>query len=278
MSKIHRFIPNAVPACALAFLVLGPVGCTNPHTPAGHEGYVYEDPRVLGQGGFRGTVHGPGNYGLSLFRNRVVNVDTRPSTYSEEFQILVKDDLNVQFRVHAVMSVDPQKTRDVVENYGGGDWYPRYIKEPYRTIVRQAAQEYTSLELKAERETIASLIETKLVAYLDDTPFQIERLAVGNIDYPQVVSKAVEKKLAAAQLLEEKSTQREIAQRDAEIRVEEAKGIAEAQKIINATLTANYLQHEAIEAQRLMANSPNHTTVYIPVGSNGLPLVHEPGN
>ncbi|MBW2189891.1 MAG: hypothetical protein JRG93_09950, partial [Deltaproteobacteria bacterium] len=49
---------------------------------------------------------------------------------------------------------------------------------------------------------------------------------------------------------------------------------AEAQKIINATLTPNYLQHEAIQAQRTMANAPNHTTVYIPVGTNGLPLVH----
>lgn len=62
--------------------------------------------------------------------------------------------------------------------------------------------------------------------------------------------------------------------RDAEIRIEKAKGIAEAQKIINETLTAKYLQHEAIDAQRLIANSPNHMTVYIPVGPNGLPLVH----
>ena len=64
--------------------------------------------------------------------------------------------------------------------------------------------------------------------------------------------------------------------RDAEIRIEEAKGIAEAQRIINATLTPNYLQHEAIGAQLEMASSPNHTTVYIPVGNNGLPLVHTP--
>jgi hypothetical protein len=59
----------------------------------------------------------------------------------------------------------------------------------------------------------------------------------------------------------------------AQIRVEEAKGIAEAQKLINATLTDQYLQHEAIEAQRGMANSPNHTQIYIPVGNNGIPLV-----
>ena len=97
---------------------------------------------------------------------------------------------------------------------------------------------------------------------------------VGNIDYPEIVAKAVEKKLAAKQLLEEKETQKQIAQRDAEIRIEEAKGIAEAQKIINATLTPNYLQHESVQAQLKMAESPNHTTVYIPVGSNGIPLVY----
>ena len=59
----------------------------------------------------------------------------------------------------------------------------------------------------------------------------------------------------------------------AEIKVAEANGIAEAQKIINATLTDRYLQHEAIQAQEKMADSPNHTTIYIPVGNNGIPIV-----
>ncbi len=251
-------------------------GCTNPHTPAGHEGYVFEDPRIIGEGGFRGAVGGPGNYGISAFRNRVINVDTRPTTYTEEFSILVKDDLNVAFRVHAVLRVEQGQVQAVVERFGAGNWYVRFLREPFRTIVRESVKEYTSRELKAERETIAKKIEAAVDSYLEKTPFEVVRLAVGNIDYPPVVSQAVEKKLAAKQLLEEKETQKEIAQRDAEIRIEEAKGIAEAQKIINETLTANYLQHEAIQAQRTMANAPNHTTVYIPVGPNGLPLVHTP--
>lgn len=65
----------------------------------------------------------------------------------------------------------------------------------------------------------------------------------------------------------------QVEQQKADIRVVEAKGIAEAQRIINATLTDKYLQHEAISAQGQLANSPNHTTVYIPSGQNGIPLV-----
>lgn len=46
------------------FLVLAalfPCGCTNPNTPAGEEGYVYEDPRIWGTGGFQGVMTGPAN-------------------------------------------------------------------------------------------------------------------------------------------------------------------------------------------------------------------------
>jgi hypothetical protein len=66
----------------------------------------------------------------------------------------------------------------------------------------------------------------------------------------------------------------QVEKQKADIRVQEALGISEAQKIINATLTNQYLQHEAIQAQEKMANSPNHTTIYIPSGNNGIPIIN----
>jgi len=258
--------------------VIGLTSCTNPHSPAGNEGYVFEDPRIFGKGGFRGIVEGPGNYGVSLWRNQVINIDIRPATYTEQFKILAKDDLNVSFNFHAVISVTKGKVVDVVENFGGENWYARFIKEPFRTFVRDAVQEYTSRDIKASRDVIAQEVEGRLAAHLKTSPFNLVSLVVGDINYPDIVAQAVEKKLAAQQLLEEKSVQKEIAQKDAEIKVEEAKGIAEAQRIINQTLTTNYLQHEAIKAQERMAGSPNHTTVYIPVGPNGIPVVYTPKN
>ena len=65
----------------------------------------------------------------------------------------------------------------------------------------------------------------------------------------------------------------QVEKQKAQIRIVDAQGIAESQRIINATLTDRYLQHEAIQAQLQMANSPNHTTIYIPSGNNGIPLV-----
>ena len=65
----------------------------------------------------------------------------------------------------------------------------------------------------------------------------------------------------------------QVERQKAQIRIVDAEGIARSQQIINATLTDRYLQHEAIQAQLQMANSPNHTTIYIPSGNNGIPLV-----
>ena len=254
------------------FLFLAIFG-TNPNTPAGHEGYVYEKPRIFGTGGFRGELKGPSNYGISLWRNEVTNVDFRPKTYPEDFKILAKDELNISFRFQSIIKVTPGTIRTVVEDYAGEAFYERYIREPLRAMVRKNVQSLKSREIKEKRKEIAEAVATDLQEHLKGTPFVLVSSVVGNIDYPPVVTQAVEKKLAAQQLLDEKETQREIAKKDAEIRIEEAKGIAEAQKIINTTLTQNYLQHEAIQAQLKMASSPNHTTVYIPSGANGIPLI-----
>ncbi|CAH9049384.1 hypothetical protein PSECIP111854_00017 [Pseudoalteromonas sp. CIP111854] len=86
-------------------LLFAASSCTNPSTPAGHEGYIYEQPRFIGSGGYQGSLVGPSNYGFSLLRNQVVNIDMRPNTYTERFSILANDDLNISFDFHAVLAI-----------------------------------------------------------------------------------------------------------------------------------------------------------------------------
>lgn len=61
----------------------------------------------------------------------------------------------------------------------------------------------------------------------------------------------------------------QVAKQKADIKVQEAYGIAESQKIINGTLTPQYLQHEAIQAQESQSNK----IIYVPSGNQGIPLV-----
>lgn len=66
----------------------------------------------------------------------------------------------------------------------------------------------------------------------------------------------------------------QVERQKAAIRVQDALGIASAQKIINRTLTPQYLQHEAIQAQLTAAENSSHTeTIYVPSGPQGIPLI-----
>lgn len=64
----------------------------------------------------------------------------------------------------------------------------------------------------------------------------------------------------------------EIERKERTKREKQAQGIANAMKIIRGQLSPMYIRHEAIEAQKQMVNSPNHTVVYIPVGPMGVPI------
>jgi uncharacterized protein YpmS len=64
-----------------------------------------------------------------------------------------------------------------------------------------------------------------------------------------------------------------VIQAEADQRYAESVGIRRAQDEVAKTLTALYIQHEAIQAQLKMAGSPNHTVVWAPAGANGVPLV-----
>lgn len=74
-------------------------------------------------------------------------------------------------------------------------------------------------------------------------------------------------------IIEQQEQNIQVEKQKAQIRIVDAEGIAQAQKIISASLTDSYLQYLAIDAQKAMAAGENHTEVYIPVGTNGIPLV-----
>jgi hypothetical protein len=48
---------------------------SNPYSADGHEGYVIDEPHMWGQCAFQSSVQGPGSFGMSLKRLKVVNVD-----------------------------------------------------------------------------------------------------------------------------------------------------------------------------------------------------------
>jgi regulator of protease activity HflC (stomatin/prohibitin superfamily) len=97
---------------------------------------------------------------------------------------------------------------------------------------------------------------------------------VRDIQAPPTVKTAIEDKLAREQQVASERFQTEIIQEKAKQKIEEAKGIAEAQKIINVDLTDRYLMLRYIEA---LQNLPAGALVIAPT-QGGVPLLLNPSN
>jgi regulator of protease activity HflC (stomatin/prohibitin superfamily) len=150
--------------------------------------------------------------------------------------------------------------------------YGHFIREPLRTYARDEVQRRNGLEVKDALIPIGDAVLARIRQYAQNSPFIISSVVVGNVQYPSEVADAVSRKLAATQELQRKDTEIDIERKERTKREVQAQGIANAMQIIRGQLSGMYIQHEAIEAQKAMVGSPNHTVVYIPVGSMGVPV------
>ena len=274
---------------ALGAVAIWLVGARNPFTPAGYVGYLTRG-AVFGKSTFYGVQRGPTSAGRTWLLD-VTNVSITPYTYSEDFTgddaVLSRDNLKIAFRVHTVWRVDQARVPLFMERYSttaserGTERdsdsivkvaYGHFIREPLRTFARDEVQRRNGLEVKDALIPIGDAVLGRIQAYAADSPFVISSVVVGNVQYPAEVADAVSRKLAATQELQRKDTEIEIERKERTKREVQAQGIANAMQIIRGQLSAMYIQHEAIEAQKAMVNSPNHTVVYIPVGPMGVPI------
>ena len=96
---------------------------------------------------------------------------------------------------------------------------------------------------------------------------------------PKEIDDAIKAKLASQQMLAQKDFELQTAQKNAEIQVAEARGVADSQNIIQQKLTPLYVQYEAIKAYEHLAGSPNTTFVIMPTNPNGagMPMILNAG-
>jgi regulator of protease activity HflC (stomatin/prohibitin superfamily) len=274
---------------AIAFLIVWSLGSANPFTPAGYVGYMTKG-AVMGRSHFYGIQRGPTSPGRTWLLD-VTNVSVTPYTYTEDFSreeaVLSRDNLKIAFQVHTVWHVDESRVPLFMDRFSttvGRSTlekepdaivkvaYGNFVREPLRTYARDEVQRRNGLEVKDALIAIGDAVLARIQRYAADSPFVVSSVVVGNVQYPEEVATAVSRKLAATQELQRKDTEIEIERKERTKREVQAQGIANAMQIIRGQLSGMYIQHEAIEAQKLMVNSPNHTVVYIPSGTMGVPL------
>lgn len=287
----------------LTFLVFAVVmiGC-NSRVPPGHVGMKMET------SGVQEEVL-PAGLHPCFGRDRMVVIELAEETTSEEMSILCADDLNFSFDLKVrsklrssdssalanLLAIQGKNINWKVEgDFGSGcttgvlsrDFlYVTYVRPQARSIARDVVSKYQTTEIRENREAIQGEIQTRISKALEGTPMEVTMVAASNFDYPDVITKAVEKRRAREiAIQEEEAKQRmemlraenrqKIAEKMKTVRVAEAEAEAAYNQITGRSLTPEYLQLRQIEAQLKFFGSigANDKVIMVP-SEGGMPMM-----
>ncbi len=162
-----------------------------------------------------------------------------------------------------------------------GVYMPAYglLFREARAAIYEQVSEIDSLQLHKQRESLQTAVLEELQGRLnqsDSGNIIVTRVVVRALNTDPSIEAAIRDAVEAEKRLEAKQVQVEIAKKDAEIEIERAKGIAEANNIINSSLTAEYLQHEVNKALLRFAEGDG-SVVVIPANMQGFEMILDSG-
>jgi regulator of protease activity HflC (stomatin/prohibitin superfamily) len=251
---------------AVVFLLAG-CGTT---IPGGYEGLYWGH-----YSGVDTTVYG-NEFKWAWVWNDVILYDVRWKTESEKVDILSFDDLHMDVEVALRLRPNPNELY-FLHTTIGQQYYPQVVQQQFRSISRSVFAQYRYTDIPKKSLEIQNAILAQLKENLRGKHLDLDAVEIKHVEYPPQVKQAADLKLATEQKLLQKEFELKIAERDATIKIIDARGQQTAQKIIDSTLTPTYLQYRALDIQRALANSGNAAFYFVPVGVNGIPILLETG-
>lgn len=188
----------------------------------------------------------------------------------EKIEAQTSEQLNVALEVSLLFRIESERAPDLYNRIGS----ERQIKSQIvlnavRNGVRDAVATKSINEIfSPDRVEVAADMMRAIQAKAGDR-IQVVQVFVRDVQAPSLVREAIEQRLQREQQVAEERFQTEIIQERATQQIEEAKGIAEAQKIIAAGLTPEYLAFKYIDQ---LSQMPAGSVVYVPT-EGGLPLM-----
>ena len=197
-----------------------------------------------------------------------------PDGSVETIDAQTSEQLNVAMEVSLLYRIDPANAPDLYQRIGQEDQIKsRIVMNSVRNGVRDAVATKSINEIfSPNRRELATEMKQAIQLKAGDR-IEVLDVFVRDVQAPPLVRQAIEEKLQREQQVAAERFQTEIIQERARQKIEEAKGIAEAQKIISAGLTPAYLTFHYIEQ---LATLPAGSVVYVPT-EGGVPLMRQIG-
>ncbi|MEO6346666.1 MAG: prohibitin family protein [Aquaticitalea sp.] len=267
MERLPKFALPAIIAAIVLIILFAKSAVTIGSGEAGvlyktfDEGVVTDQP-PLGEG-----------FHLIAPWNKVFIYEVRQQELFETMKVLSSNGLEIQ--IDASAWYEPvYKDLGHLHQSLGQDYLQRVIQPSIRSAARSVVGRYTPEQLySSKRDAIQDEIfhETKLI--LEKQYVQLNEVLVRDVTLPNTIKDAIERKLRQEQESLEYEFRLVTASKEAEKVIIEAKGKAESNRILSASLTDKILQDKGIDATMKLAESPNSKVIVIGAGDSGLPII-----
>ena len=204
--------------------------------------------------------------------NKLHVYNVRQQEVLEDMAVLSSNGLEISLEVSSWYQ--PQfKDLAKLHQEKGENYLEDVVKPSIRSASRSVIGRYTPEEIySTKRDAIQSEIFEETKKILDKQFIQLNEILVRDITLPPTIKTAIEGKLRQEQESLEYEFKLQKAQKEAQKVKIEAEGKAEANRILNASLSPNILKEKGIEATLELAKSGNSKIIVIG-GSDGMPLI-----
>lgn len=251
----QKFSPSIIKWIVLLVFLAIILKSTFVFVPAGYVGAVYDSGR--------GVLPRSLREGLNViipFWQKVELFDARIQEYTmssvvEEGAVKRDDALDAptsdgqQVKVDATIlfHVDPSKVPEIWKTVGT-DYIDKLVRTISRSQARMVISRYSATAIYSEKRQEAEKIMTREISdLLRKNNIIVDKVLLRAVNFSPEYSQAIEQKVIAEQRVKQAEFEVKEATQRAQAKIAEAKGLAEAQALQKASLTAEYLQLEAIK-------------------------------
>lgn len=162
------------------------------------------------------------------------------STSTKDMQIVNNIKVSINYQIDGTKAIDLYKKV--------GSNYKETVLEPaIQETVKGVISKYTSEELVTKRSEISLDINKTLDERIKSYGISSISVAINNFDFSEAYNQAIEKKAVAEQEVETSKNQLEKAKVEAETKKVKAQGEAEANKLLESSLTQEIIEQQFIE-------------------------------
>ena len=188
---------------------------------------------------------------------RLIKVPIRTVNKEVKLNLPSKEGLNVSAEISILYHIEASEVPKIIEEIGT-NYEEVVILSVFRSAAADICAQFYAKDMHSgKRGEIEKAIAEKMTSLIGDRGFTIEAVLLKSISLPPGLYTAIEDKLEAEQEAQRMEFILQKERQEAQRKIIEAQGTADAQKILSDGLNERTIQWKSLEVLKELSNSPN---------------------